>query len=98
MIKRSHFLAVLPVLFSLLIALTLGQFPGAPPASPPPPPVNQSDDPLLKNFRWRAIGPAIIGGRIDDIAVVDSNPYVLYIDMATGGVWKPTNTGTTWEP
>ncbi|HEY3129846.1 MAG TPA: hypothetical protein VGL91_10330 [Acidobacteriota bacterium] len=98
MIKRSHFLAVLPVLFSLLIALTLGQFPGAPPASPPPPPVNQSDDPLLKNFRWRAIGPASMGGRIDDIAVVESNSYVIYIALATGGVWKTTNNGTTWEP
>ncbi len=98
MMKRSHFLAVLPVLFSLLVALTLGQFPGATPAAPPPPAVNQSDDPLLKNFRWRAIGPASMGGRIDDFAVVESNPYIIYIALATGGVWKTTNNGTTWEP
>ena len=32
-----------------------------------PPPVNQSEDPLLRPFVWRPIGPANMGGRIDDI-------------------------------
>ena len=58
--------------------------------------INQSDDPLLKNFVWRAIGPANIGGRLDDIAVVESNPSVIYLGFATGGIWKSTNNGTTW--
>jgi len=44
------------------------------PPPPPPPPINQSSDPLLKSFKWRSIGPASMGGRIDDIAVVESNP------------------------
>ena len=39
-----------------------------------------------------------MGGRIDDIAVVESNPYVIYIGLATGGVWKTVNNGTTWDP
>ena len=39
-----------------------------------------------------------MGGRIDDIAVVESNPYVFYIGLATGGVWKTVNNGTTWDP
>ncbi len=65
---------------------------------PAPPPINQSDDPLLKNFRFRSIGPANIGGRIDDLAVVDSNPYIMYIGFATGGVFKTINNGTTWTP
>jgi photosystem II stability/assembly factor-like uncharacterized protein len=68
------------------------------PAPELPPPINQSDDPLLKNFIWRGIGPANIGGRIDDIAAVESNPSIIYIGFATGGVWKSTNNGTTWEP
>src|SRR5262245_55508509 len=67
-------------------------------ARPTPTPINQSDDPVLKSFRWRSIGPAGMGGRIDDIAAVESNPYVIYVGFATGGVWKMLNKGTTWEP
>ena len=37
-----------------------------------------------------------MGGRIDDIAVVESNPSIIYIGYATGGIWKTTNNGTTW--
>ncbi len=65
---------------------------------PSPPPINQSDDPMLRAFRFRSIGPANIGGRIDDIAVVESNPSIVYIGFATGGVWKTVNNGTTWTP
>jgi photosystem II stability/assembly factor-like uncharacterized protein len=71
----------------------------APPPVPQlPPPINQSDDPLLKAFVWRSIGPANIGGRIDDIAVVESNPSIIYLGFATGGLWKSINNGTTWTP
>ncbi len=71
-----------------------------PPAQEPPapPPVNESDDPLLKRFTWRSIGPAVMGGRIDDIAVDESNPSVIYVGYATGGIWKTVNNGTTWAP
>jgi photosystem II stability/assembly factor-like uncharacterized protein len=61
-------------------------------------PVNESDDPLLKRFTWRSIGPAVMGGRIDSIAADESNPSVMYVGYATGGVWKTVNNGTTWTP
>lgn len=67
-------------------------------AAPAAPPINQSNDPLLKKFVWRSIGPASMGGRIDDIDVVESNPFVIYVGFATSGVWKSVNNGTTWEP
>ncbi|HVG28946.1 MAG TPA: hypothetical protein VM864_04425 [Pyrinomonadaceae bacterium] len=63
-----------------------------------PTPVNWSDDPALKRFVWRGIGPASMGGRIDDIAVAENDPYTIYVGFATGGVWKTTNNGTTWAP
>jgi photosystem II stability/assembly factor-like uncharacterized protein len=63
-----------------------------------PPPVNQSDDPLLKRFVWRSIGPVNMGGRIDDVEVVESDPSTFYLGYATGGIWKTTNNGTTWTP
>jgi len=69
---------------------------GPPQAAPALPTINRSDDPLLKPFVWRSIGPANMGGRIDDIAVVESNPSIIYMGFATGGLWKSTNNGTTW--
>jgi photosystem II stability/assembly factor-like uncharacterized protein len=68
------------------------------PVAPLPPLINASDDPLLKPFVWRSIGPANIGGRIDDIAVDERNPSTFYVAFATGGLWKTTNNGTTWVP
>lgn len=59
---------------------------------------NKLDETFLKNLQFRAIGPAIMGGRIDDIAVVENNPSVYYVGVATGGVWKTTNNGTTFDP
>ncbi len=70
----------------------------APQAPAAPVPVNQSDDPLLKSFRWRNIGPASMGGRIDDFAVVEGNPSIYYVGFATGGVFKTVNNGTTFSP
>src|ERR1700745_1060130 len=51
----------------------------------------------LKNLEFREIGPAIMGGRIDDIAAVESNPNIVYVGAASGGVWKTTNNGRTFE-
>src|SRR5215470_20088341 len=57
---------------------------------------NPSD--ALKKLEFRELGPAVMGGRIDDVAVVESNPSVVYVGVASGGVWKTTNNGTTFEP
>ena len=55
-------------------------------------------DTVLDQLPWRNIGPAIMGGRIDDFAVVESNPHVAYAATASAGIWKTTNNGVTWEP
>lgn len=52
----------------------------------------------LKNLPWRPIGPAIMGGRIDDVAVVESDPRTIYLATAGGGLFKSINAGTTWTP
>jgi photosystem II stability/assembly factor-like uncharacterized protein len=38
------------------------------------------------------------GGRVDDIAVHPTDPHTFYVGFATGGLWKTTNNGTTFEP
>ena len=60
--------------------------------------VNQSDDPLLRSFRFRSIGPASMGGRIDDIAVSETDPNIIYLGYAVGGVFKSENNGISFEP
>jgi len=60
--------------------------------------INASADPLLKAFRFRSIGPASMGGRIDDLEVSESDPSVIYIGYAAGGVFKSENNGTTFQP
>jgi photosystem II stability/assembly factor-like uncharacterized protein len=60
--------------------------------------INRSSNPLLTNFRFRSIGPASMGGRIDDIAVYDKDPRIIWIGYAVGGIFKSTNAGTTFEP
>ncbi|HSK28954.1 MAG TPA: hypothetical protein VLA17_03240, partial [Candidatus Limnocylindria bacterium] len=77
------------------------QTPGATPSpspSPTPTPINWSTDPVLKRFVFRSIGPASMGGRIDDFAVPEQNPHIIYVAFATNGVWKSTNNGTTFQP
>jgi photosystem II stability/assembly factor-like uncharacterized protein len=63
-----------------------------------PPPINQATDPLLRGFQWRVIGPIGQGGRVDDIEAVPGNPNTFYVGFATGGLWKTTNNGITFEP
>ena len=46
---------------------------------------------------FRDIGPAVMGGRVADIAVVESDPRIFYVGLGAGGVWKTTNDGMTWE-
>ena len=58
-------------------------------------------DPRLRGFRWRSIGPTGQGGRIDDIAVVETtaaSTSTFYLGFATGGLWKTVNNGITYEP
>jgi photosystem II stability/assembly factor-like uncharacterized protein len=50
------------------------------------------------SLKFRNVGPATPSGRIDDFAVLESNPAVFYVATATGGLWKTTNMGTTFEP
>src|SRR5262245_33868216 len=60
--------------------------------------INQSSNPLLAGLRFRSIGPASMGGRIDAIAVSESDPNIIYLGYATGGVFKSEDNATTFEP
>ncbi|HVZ49459.1 MAG TPA: hypothetical protein VG916_11790, partial [Gemmatimonadaceae bacterium] len=60
--------------------------------------INRSANPVLANFRFRSIGPAGMSGRVDDIEVAPSNPSIVYIGFAMGGVFRSVNNTVTFEP
>ena len=49
-------------------------------------------------FKFRELGPATTSGRIADLAVHPTKTSEMYLAMASSGVWKTTNNGTTWSP
>ncbi len=52
----------------------------------------------LSGLSFRSIGPALTSGRIADIAVHPSKNSTYYVAVASGGVWKTINSGTTFTP
>lgn len=52
----------------------------------------------LGALRPRNIGPAVMSGRIVDLAVAESDPIKFYVASATGGVYKTADNGITLVP
>ena len=46
----------------------------------------------------RLIGPAVTGGRISSLAVHPDNPGIMYVGVASGGVFRTDNGGASWTP
>jgi len=53
---------------------------------------------LFGGLRVRHIGPALMSGRINDLAIHPTNSKIIYAGTAGGGVWKSNNAGTTFSP
>ena len=81
------------IILALATAALLAQAP------PPPTPVfteRSAGNGPLDRLWFRPIGPATPSGRVDDFAVLESDPTTFYVAMATAGVYKTTNAGTTF--
>ncbi len=78
-------LAVLSLILGLLSSSALAAAPAIDPSR-------------LAGLAVRSIGPAGMSGRVAAVEGVESDPDVLYIGGAGGGVWKTVNGGATWEP
>lgn len=59
--------------------------------------VTLADD-HFKRLPWRSIGPAVMGGRISSMCYAPGNVKTFFLAYATGGLWRTTNLGTTFEP
>lgn len=54
--------------------------------------------PNLGALKFRSMGPATHSGRISDLAVNPKNHAEYYVAVASGGIWKTNNAGTTYTP
>ncbi len=86
------------VLASVLFVFLSGALvPLAAQTDPRPPREGIPVDEVFHGLKPRNIGPSGTSGRIAAIDGVVSDPDVLWVGTATGGIWKSVNGGMTWE-
>jgi photosystem II stability/assembly factor-like uncharacterized protein len=61
-------------------------------------PADRMASAIFAGLRLRSIGPAMISGRVIAFAVDPSDRSRYFVGVASGGVWKTINSGTTWTP
>ena len=55
-------------------------------------------DDNFNGLEFRSIGPALMSGRISDIAIHPEDNNTWYVSVGSGNVWKTENAGITWTP
>jgi len=93
---RALAAAVLALLFSSQPALAATSKQEKGKEEPKKPDVMSAD--TFAGLKLRSIGPAWTSGRIGDFAVDPANPSHYFVGVASGGVWKTEDAGTTWTP
>lgn len=53
---------------------------------------------MFGQYEARAIGPAVMGGRITSIEGVEKDARTIYVGTAAGGIWKSTTGGSLFKP
>ncbi|MCK4835820.1 MAG: glycosyl hydrolase [Candidatus Aminicenantes bacterium] len=86
--KKLFFLSL--VLFLILPVLTLGESKNEKPV--------KIDEYIFGSIKARAIGPAVMSGRISCLDAVNENPNIIYVGAAGGGIWKSINGGASFKP
>src|SRR5215470_7674975 len=97
MTNRIVFCCIL-VISSLAISILLAQETPSPSSTPSASPsATVLGEALFKNLKARSIGPAVMGGRVSDISIDSRNPFVFYVGLAHGGVFKTNDNGVTFQ-
>ncbi|MCZ6506839.1 MAG: hypothetical protein O7A04_02150 [Acidobacteria bacterium] len=47
---------------------------------------------------WQSLGPGNIGGRTRALVIDPDRPRIMYMAGVSGGVWKTTHGGRSWQP
>ena len=67
-------------------------------AQPDEPKAEKKETLPLGALKARLVGPALTSGRVVGFAVHPKDRSHYFVAVASGGVWKTTNGGTTWTP
>src|SRR5262249_3285835 len=94
-LRHSAFVLLLSL--SSFLSLALAQKPRPPKVPSSHAQSGQVDIKLFSGMRWRQVGP-FRGGRVLAVTGVPGEPNVFYFGGASGGVWKTTDSGVTWQP
>ena len=86
----------LPLVVLGLVGLAAALAAQAPPAPTPAMTEKSFGSGPLDRLAFRQIGPGAPSGRIDDFAVLESDPSTFYVAAATGAIHKTTNGGVTF--
>ncbi len=91
---------VAAVSLALVIASPAVSAAAAPTSAKPAPKTAESKfvSDTFSGLTLRSLGPALTSGRVIDLAVDRTDPKTWYVAVASGGVWKTTNAGTTFSP
>lgn len=85
------------LLFLLSATLATEERPGRGKQAPPKSPGARVDTIALMPLKPRGIGPAVMGGRVSDIAMDPKDPFTFYVALGTGGLMKTSDNGGTWK-
>src|SRR5581483_8325343 len=55
-------------------------------------------DVMFKNLKARSVGPAVMGGRVSDVAIDPRNPFAFYVALGHGGIFKSSDGGVSFDP
>ncbi|MEP7036850.1 MAG: glycosyl hydrolase, partial [Acidobacteriota bacterium] len=77
---------------------TVSPTPSPTPATTPTPKPEPMSSGTFAGMKFRSIGPAVTSGRVIAFAVNPNDRANYYVGVASGGVWKTVNAGTTWTP
>ncbi len=104
--RRLPLLAVLALASACLPALAADPPGKEPPATgkpAPDKPANEAEPKKLDASTFgvlsaRGVGPAMMSGRIGDLAVDPRDASTFYVAACSGGVWKTTSAGASFSP
>src|SRR6476620_8743574 len=84
---------VLLVFMTLTAPRTQAQTSSSPTSAPP----GGLDPAFFKGLHYRLVGPSR-GGRVTTVTGVPSQPKTFYMGVASGGLFRTTDSGATWVP
>ena len=50
------------------------------------------------NLQWEEVGPGNLGGRSRSLLFDKDDPQIMYVGSVSGGIFKSTNGGRSWNP